>query len=92
MSELDLLADCLKDATKERDELAAALEQARKRELDLIELHAKIYTRIEQLEAALKVYEGIVAESRGVDGWHLNGDIAEWDEFDLPQIDASVSY
>ncbi len=27
MSELDLLADCLKDATKERDELAAALEQ-----------------------------------------------------------------
>ncbi len=28
MSELDLLADCLKDATKERDELAAALEQA----------------------------------------------------------------
>ena len=28
MSELDLLADCLKDATKERDELADALEQA----------------------------------------------------------------
>ena len=27
MSELDLLADCLKDATKERDELAAALDQ-----------------------------------------------------------------
>ena len=27
MSELDLLADCLKDATKERDELAAALVQ-----------------------------------------------------------------
>ena len=44
--------------------------------------------RIDQLEAALKVYEGIVAESRGVDGWHLNGDIAEWGEFDLPQIAA----
>ncbi|HDZ39498.1 MAG TPA: hypothetical protein ENH62_14695 [Marinobacter sp.] len=27
MSELELLADCLKDATKERDELAVALEQ-----------------------------------------------------------------
>ena len=32
MSELDLLADCLKDATKERDELAAALDQANARE------------------------------------------------------------
>ncbi|KKK62593.1 hypothetical protein LCGC14_3002760, partial [marine sediment metagenome] len=40
----------------------------------------------EQLEAALKVYEDIVAESHGVAGWHLNGDLAEWGEFDLPQI------
>ena len=28
MSAFDLLVDCIKDATKERDELAAALEQA----------------------------------------------------------------
>lgn len=27
----------------------------------------------------------IVNESRGVAGWHLNGDIAPWDEFGYPQ-------
>jgi len=42
--------------------------------------------RIKQLEAALKVYEDIVADSNGVDGYHLNGDIALWDEFELPAI------
>lgn len=26
---------------------------------------------------------GIVNESDGVSGWHLNGDIATWDEFDV---------
>ena len=42
--------------------------------------------RIDQLEAALKVYEDIVADSTGVDGYHLNGTIALWDEFELPQF------
>lgn len=31
---------------------------------------------------ALRGLLAIVAESRGVDGYHLNGAIAEWDEFD----------
>ena len=33
-----------------------------------------------------KEIDGIVAESRGVDGFHLNGDVAEWGEFDLPTL------
>jgi len=65
MSELDLLADCLKDTTKERDELAAALEQAQV-EIDRLQaLHLertksthKALTerdeRIEQLEAVIQ--------------------------------------
>lgn len=69
---------------------ADALGQAQERAI--IDNQEKItaVARITYLEAALKVYEDIVSESRGVDGWHLNGDIAEWDEFDLPEITESV--
>ena len=42
--------------------------------------------KVGRLEAALKVYEDIVADSSGVDGYHLNGDIALWGEFELPAI------
>lgn len=37
------------------------------------------------IAAALEVLEGLIAvveDSRGVAGYHLNGAIAEWDEFD----------
>ena len=30
--------------------------------------------------------ELIVNDSHGVDGWHLNGDIATWDELEVPSI------
>lgn len=40
--------------------------------------------RVERLQAALNAYEDIVTNSQGVAGWHLNGDVATWDEFDLP--------
>lgn len=43
-------------------------------------------THIEELEAALSgllsEVTGIMNESRGVDGWHLNGDVAPWSEFE----------
>ena len=45
MSELDLLADCLKDATKERDELAAALEQANAREREAFMAGIEIFAK-----------------------------------------------
>lgn len=31
----------------------------------------------------------IVSDSRGVDGYHLNGDVALWDEF--PEIEAAAA-
>jgi hypothetical protein len=34
-----------------------------------------------ELIEALRGMLDIVKESRGVDGFHLNGDLADWDEF-----------
>lgn len=39
----------------------------------------------QKMREALQGFLNIVSESRGVDGYHLNGDIAEWDEF--PEVD-----
>lgn len=41
----------------------------------------------DELLAALQGMLNIVKDSRGVAGWHLNGDTAEWDEFD--EVDAA---
>ena len=61
MSEHDLLADCLKDVTKERDDLAVALEQTEKEAAcaahNAAEYHEIIRSqreRIEQLETVLE--------------------------------------
>ena len=61
MSELDLLADCLKDTTKERDDLAAALKQATTEIAASVEVRKSLVRsigmrdmRIEQLEGKLE--------------------------------------
>ena len=41
----------------------------------------------DQIREALAGMLVIVDESRGVDGYHLNGDTAEWDEF--PEVEAA---
>jgi len=33
---------------------------------------------------------GVMSESRGVDGFHRNGDVADWEEFDFPTPDPEV--
>jgi septal ring factor EnvC (AmiA/AmiB activator) len=63
MSELDMLADCLKDATKERDDLAAALEQSQSENKRLTKQLADVASyegaaqrkRIEKLEGELDI-------------------------------------
>lgn len=35
--------------------------------------------------------QGIIRQSQGVAGWHLNGDIASWQDFDLPRLDDDVN-
>lgn len=49
------------------------------------EITAAVAKAEEGKEALLKALEGmvnIVSDSNGVVGYHLNGDIAEWDEFE----------
>lgn len=78
--QLQTTRDALEQAQERYRKLASALSYEKEgRTINVAE-------RIEQLEAALKTYEGIVAVSNGVDGYHLNGDMAEWDDFDLPPI------
>lgn len=83
----------MQDCITTRHEAADALEQAqdqdkqvRKDLFEAIDESIQQCKRIEQLEAALKVYEDIVSASYGVDGYHLNGVIAPWNEFDLPAL------
>ena len=53
-------------------------------EAKLVEIRAQIRLKdaAPDLLAALRGLISIIEESRGVDGWHLNGDIALWGEFD----------
>lgn len=46
-----------------------------------------VTTQRDTLRAALQGMLAIVNDSRGVAGYHLNGDTAEWDEFD--EVDAA---
>ncbi len=36
-----------------------------------------------EMAKALTGMQAVVAESAGIDGWHLNGALANWDEFDF---------
>lgn len=45
--------------------------------------------RIRQLEAALNGLVSIAHDSKGVAGYHLNGDIAEWESF--PEYHAALA-
>jgi hypothetical protein len=42
---------------------------------------ARYEARVKELEEAVRGLLGIVDDSAGVSGYHLNGDVAEWDEF-----------
>ena len=59
----------------------------RKANHGLADENDKLRARVAELEAALQGMLDIVADSRGVAGYHLNGDTAEWDEFD--EVDAA---
>ncbi len=46
------------------------------------QIKAQQRERVGKLEGALGGLLAIVNDSNGVDGYHLNGDIATWDEFE----------
>jgi hypothetical protein len=38
-----------------------------------------------RVAAALEIWSEIIGESEGITGYHLNGDVASWGEFELPE-------
>lgn len=44
---------------------------------------ARLLAAAPELLECLQHIQGIVSESQGVAGWHLNGQIASWDELGL---------
>lgn len=50
----------------------------------------RLNIRVSELESTLSSILDVMYESRGVVGWHLNGDVAEWDEFGWPDEIRSV--
>ena len=47
-----------------------------------VQANARLIASAPDLLAALEALMRIVSNSNGVSGWHRNGDIAGWDEFD----------
>jgi len=58
---------------------------------DIINIRQQDKDKIDELEnklveqqAALDWFNGLMSESKGIAGYHLNGNIALWDEFEIP--------
>ena len=49
---------------------------------ELKEENKSLRKQLDDLKKLGKMIVSITHESRGIDGWHLNGDIATWDEFE----------
>jgi hypothetical protein len=72
------LQECAKGAAKMQEQLENASSQieALTRQRDV-------------LLSALYGVQGVMDESDGIAGWHLNGGIARWDEV-LPEVGAAI--
>ena len=54
--------------------------------------NARLIAAAPELLECLRHIQGIISESQGVAGWHLNGEIAGWDELGLrEEIDAVLA-
>lgn len=75
---------------RERDEAREQWRMSsvcRQKDADLTALRAVA----DEMEAALKDFEGMMSESIGIAGYHLNGDVFGWDEGDDPLRDKTCS-
>ena len=88
--ELDIYATNFEDKARRVKELEQ-YENAYKQHLGIIEENQieiqQLTKEKAELKHALQGMLAIVADSRGVAGYHLNGNTAEWDEFD--EVDAA---
>jgi hypothetical protein len=46
-------------------------------------VHCPMHAQAKNMLAALEKFLAVVDESEGITGWHLNGAVAEWCEFDF---------
>lgn len=70
---------------------AALTEQAKVHAIELRAYEATVQnveSRARQLEAALEGLVSIAHDSKGVAGYHLNGDVADW--YSLPEYEAAL--
>lgn len=75
--------DMLEDLVKERATDSYTSELMLIAHMDAhAEAKRKYEPLLEKMAEALKGFLSIVSDSSGVYGYHMNGDIAEWDEFD----------
>lgn len=51
-------------------------------------ISAELERKLAEQQATLDWFNSLISESYGVSGYHLNGVIAEWGEFDIPQSGA----
>lgn len=51
---------------------------------------AQLEQHRDELLAALEAVQAVANNSDGVAGWHMNGDIAKWDDL-LPEIDDAIT-
>lgn len=85
------MMDALDAAEAERDELRTRIAEleAEPMPTSLAGFRAAAKSRdkrIGKVESAIRGLLELVDGSRGLDGWHLNGDTATWDEFEEPGI------
>jgi len=52
--------------------------------------YSEIADTMEKMLDVVESIADIVNDSNGVVGFHLNGEVAEWDEFDLPEVLATL--
>jgi hypothetical protein len=46
-------------------------------------VYCPMHAEVDNLLAAATAFLAVVDESEGIEGWHLNGAIAPWSEFDF---------
>jgi predicted nuclease with TOPRIM domain len=62
------------------DELRARVERMENEYVELQNSKEALRARLALLEKGLMAVDGLISESRGVDGLHLNGDVALWED------------
>lgn len=73
--------------SRDCDELEECQQCEAERWLDaVLDMRAKLNLLRDALEPLVADLEGIIGNSDGIAGWHLNGDVEPWGATDLPAL------